>query len=53
MQTAHADGSNLVYVTTEDDDNFYCPPGDVYAGTPPVCTLSVPNYFQSEFASVP
>ena len=48
MQTAHADGSNLIYVTTEGDDNFFCPPGDVYTGTPPACTLSVPNYFQSE-----
>jgi len=53
LQTAHANGSNLVYVTTEDDDNFSCPPGDVYAGSPPVCTLSVPNYFQSELAPVP
>jgi hypothetical protein len=53
LQRAQANGSNLVYVTTEDDDNFYCPPGDVYAGSPPVCTLSVPNYFQSEFAPVP
>ncbi len=53
LQTAHANGSNLVYVTTENDDNFYCPPGDVYAGSPPLCTPSVPNYFQSELAPVP
>ncbi len=52
MQTAHANGSSLVYVTTEDDDGFYCPPGDLFAGTPPACTGSVPNYFQSELASV-
>jgi hypothetical protein len=48
VQTAHTNGSNLVYVTTEDDDDFYCPPGDLYVGLPPACTVSVPNYFQSE-----
>jgi len=53
MQSAHANGSSLVYVTTEDDDGFYCPPGDEYAGTPPACTVSVPDYFPSELASVP
>jgi hypothetical protein len=51
IQTAHANGSNLVYVTSESDDEFYCPPGDVYAGIPPACTVSVPNYFQSELSS--
>ena len=53
MQTARANGSSLVYVTSEDDDAFYCPPGDVYAGAPPACTVAVPNFFQSELASVP
>jgi len=52
MQTAHADGSTLVYVTSEDDDGFYCPPGDVYAGAPPGCTATVPNFFESELASI-
>ncbi len=50
IQTAHADGSNLVYVTSENDDHFYCPPGDVFAGSPPACTVSVPGYFQSELS---
>ena len=49
IQTAHADGSNLVYVTTENDDDFYCPPGDVYAGAPPACTVSFPTIFSQSW----